>query len=162
MYREILTKAIIAKGEKTIQEKKAIDVHENVSKVLGCWIINHHHEVSLKDQSVYIEGHYDVYLWYGFNQDSDCGLHKETFCFSYEIPYTFTQETSKLSSLNQIKEYVIKNPSCTSMTFDHSLINIEIEVKYFIDIIGETKLKIKVDDVIIDQMINTDYMKEKK
>ena len=30
------------------------------------------------------------------------------------------------------------------------------------EIIGETKLRIKVDDVIIDEMINTDYVKNKK
>ena len=32
--------------------------------------------------------------------------------------------------------------------------------EYEIDIIGETKLRIKVDDVAIDQMIDTNYMKD--
>ena len=45
MYREILTKAIIAKGKKNIKESLKCDVNNNVSKVLGCWIINHNNEV---------------------------------------------------------------------------------------------------------------------
>ncbi len=48
------------------------------------------------------------------------------------------------------------------MKFDNTTMTIQVEFKFLIDIIGETKLKIKVDDVIIDQMINTDYVKENK
>ena len=44
---------------------------------------------------------------------------------------------------------------------DNKLI-IDVERTYDVDIIGETKIKIKVDDVIIDQMINTNYVNEHK
>lgn len=162
MYREILTKAIIAKGEKNITESKSVDVNVNVSKVLGCWIINHTHNIVRENQTIYIEGTYDAYLWYGFDNDTNCSLNHQQFTFKHEIPYTFTQEKTFLNDNNEIKEQVLKNPSCISMTYDNQTIYIDVEYKYQIDIIGETKLKIKVDDVVIDQMINTDYMNNKK
>lgn len=48
------------------------------------------------------------------------------------------------------------------MKYENQTIFIDIEREYLVDIIGETKLKIKVDDVIIDEIINTDYVKSKK
>lgn len=162
MYREILTKAIIAKGEKTIQEERVVDVNAIVSKALGCWIINHVHSIKRENQKIFIEGSYDAYFWYGYNQDTACGLYNEKFTYSYEVPYTYTQETVELNQLSEIKETVVKKPTCISMNFDHSTMTIQVEFKFSIDIIGETKLKIKVDDVIIDQMINTDYVKDNK
>lgn len=162
MYREILTKAIIAKGEKEIKEIKTIDTKNNVSKVLGCWIINHIHNIKRSNQKIFIVGCYDAYFWYGYNDNSACGLFYQKFDFEDEIPYMFSQESSELNEQNEIKDYVLKQPACTSMKFDNTNITIEIERKYSIDIIGETKLRIKVDDVIIDEMINTDYVKNKK
>ena len=41
MYREIITKAIIAKGEKNIIDSHKIDFDYHISKALGCYIINH-------------------------------------------------------------------------------------------------------------------------
>ena len=46
--------------------------------------------------------------------------------------------------------------------FENNKIIINVKRKYEIDIIGETKLKVKIDDVIIDQKINTEYVKEIK
>ena len=47
------------------------------------------------------------------------------------------------------------------MTFLNDEISIEYSLKVAIDIIGETKIKIKVDDVIIEDSIDTNYMKDK-
>ena len=47
------------------------------------------------------------------------------------------------------------------MSYDNSSISIEYISKVCIDIIGETKIKIKVDDIIVEDKINTNYMKDK-
>ncbi len=161
MYREILTKAIIAKGKKDVFETKTVNVNHDVSKVLGCWIINHNYKLSRENQDIYIEGTYDAFFWYGYDNDTNCEMYKMQFPFKYEIPYTFTQEKTILNDKNEIHAQVVKNPTCVAMNYENQNITIDIEYKYLIDIIGETKLKIKVDDVTIDQMIDTDYMKNK-
>ena len=159
MYREILTKAVIAKGETTINNHEEINTNSNISKVLGCWIINHKYELSTQNNKVFIDGCFDAYLWYGLNDNTDSDLIKKTFNYHQEIPYSFTLESFPLTNQNDIKSQIVNEPSCVSMTFNSQNINIEYKVKVVVEIIGETKIKIKVDDVIIDDNINTNYMK---
>jgi len=58
--------------------------------------------------------------------------------------------------------YELLTPNCIKMTYNDLDLNIEIEREYEVDIIGETKIKIKVDDVIIDEMINTNYVNDNR
>ena len=161
MYREILTKAIIAKGEKTIKNKETILTEDNVSKVLGCWIINHKYEITTSNDIVYISGKFDAFLWYGKNNNTDSNLIKKTFTYKDEIPYSFTIESYPLDEKCEIKSKIETEPPCISMSFDNNTINIEYISKVCIDIIGETNIKIKVDDIIVEEKINTNYMKDK-
>ena len=158
MYREILTKAIVAKGEKKIINKHELTIENDISRILGCWIINHKYQIITNNQKIIINGTYDAYFWYGYNEDSSCGLSNNTYSYSCEIPYTFSVETLNINNECQIKEHISKPPTCIAMTYNKQTMNIEVEIMVNIDIIGETKLKIKVDDVIIDQVINTNYM----
>ena len=162
MYREILTKAIIAKANETIKESVSCNTNKNISKILGCWIINHNYNINLCNQKIYVEGSYDVYFWYGYDDNTKCSLLTKTYEFNDEIPFNYTLEKSNLSEKNELLDYEITPPSCFKMTFENDELIIKVERKYAIDIIGETKIKIKVDDVIIDQMINTDYVNERK
>lgn len=161
MYREILTKAIVAKGEKTIKNKETILTEDNVSKVLGCWIINHKYEITTSNDIVYISGEFDAFLWYGKNNNTDSNLIKKTFTYKDEIPYSFTIESYPLDEKCEIKSKIETEPSCISMSFDNNTINIEYISKVCIDIVGETNIKIKVDDIIVEEKINTNYMKDK-
>lgn len=162
MYREILTKAIIAKGQKNIIDNHTLQTENNISKVLGCWIINHNYNVYLNGQKVFIMGSYDANLWYGYDDNSKSTLLIKTFEFNDEIPYNFTLEKSILSDKNELIEYETLPPNCKKMEFIDNKLIIDVERTYDVDIIGETKIKIKVDDVIIDQMINTNYVNEHK
>lgn len=40
-FKEIVTKAVVGKGKKTFTHDYSVDVNENPSTILGCWIINH-------------------------------------------------------------------------------------------------------------------------
>lgn len=161
MYREILTKAIIAKGDNQIFNQETIKTNKDVSKVLGCWIINHKYEINCTNNIVKIIGQFDAFLWYGFNNNTDSDLIKKTFTYQSDIPYNFTIESYPIDDKCEIKSYIINEPSCKSMTFSNDDISIEYVLKVAIDIIGETKIKIKVDDVIIEDNIDINYMKDK-
>lgn len=162
MYREILTKAIIAKGKKEITNNNSITINNQISKVLGCWIINHNYCLQRDNQKILVKGSYEAFFWYGYDDDTNCGLERKTFEYYDEIPYTFTQEEILFDDAIIIKEKLSKVPTCISMTYEQNTMKIDVQLVYEIDIIGETKLKIKVDDVVIDQMINTNYMNEKQ
>jgi len=40
-YKEIVTKAVIGKGKKTIREDREVSFGDRLDNVLGCWVINH-------------------------------------------------------------------------------------------------------------------------
>lgn len=40
-YREIVTKAVIAKGKKLFSSNHTVSVTNHPSTILGCWVINH-------------------------------------------------------------------------------------------------------------------------
>lgn len=40
-YREIVTKAVIAKGKKLFTTENKVAVNNQPSTILGCWVINH-------------------------------------------------------------------------------------------------------------------------
>ena len=161
MYREILTKAIIAKGETTINESETVLTNDEISKVLGCWIINHKYDVTSINNKVIVKGQFDAFLWYGKDNNTNSELIKKTFDYQSEIPYSFTLESYPLDDKCEIKCIIKNDPSCVSMTYKNNQIDIEYKIHIAIDIIGETKIKIKVDDIIIEDTINTDYMKDK-
>ena len=161
MYREILTKAIIAKANETIKESVSCNTNKNISKILGCWIINHNYNINLCNQKIYVEGSYDVYFWYGYDDNTNCGLSNMTYSFKDEIPYSYTLEKIKLTESCEIKDSETFIPSCSFMDYKDDSITIDVIRKYSLDIIGETKIKVKVDDVIIEENIDTNYFKEK-
>ena len=103
MYREILTKAIIAKGDNQIFNKETIKTNKEVSKVLGCWIINHKYEINSLNNIVKIKGQFDAFLWYGVNNNTDSDLLKQTFNYQSDIPYNFTLESYPLDDKCEIK-----------------------------------------------------------
>lgn len=86
-YREILTKAIIAKGYKAFSDERSIQVEEEISRSLGCWVINHKSDILREGNQVFVTGSYQVFLWYGFAHDTNCKLINQTFDFKDEVPY---------------------------------------------------------------------------
>lgn len=169
MYREILTKAIIAKGKKEFKEEQTLPVEEKISRSLGCWVINHKSEIVREANQIFIEGSYQVFVWYGFDQDTDCKLVNQIFTFKDEIPYLFNDEKEDLTDKNEIKKYVSKQPVCVQLHHQDQTIYFTIERAYSIDIIGETKFTIKVNEQPVNKepnditsQINPDYIVDKK
>ena len=58
--REIVTKAIVAKGKKYISLSHNIDSNKNPYSILGCWVINHEFEALRNDDLVEINGIFEV------------------------------------------------------------------------------------------------------
>ncbi len=40
-YKEIVTKAVIGKGKKLFTTDHVVELKEDASTILGCWVINH-------------------------------------------------------------------------------------------------------------------------
>ena len=55
-YREIVTKAVIAKGKKAFTSTHSVSVDNRPSTILGCWIINHNFNGIKNGNTITING----------------------------------------------------------------------------------------------------------
>ena len=53
--REIVTKAVIAKGKKVIRVKSTVNPNNDTFSILGCWVINHGFTATLDQDCVVID-----------------------------------------------------------------------------------------------------------
>ncbi len=177
-YKEIVTKAVVGKGKKYYKNTYTIDVGTPVDTVLGAWVINHKFSGKEVGKKIEIDGSFDVNLWYSHDNDT------KTSVITKNIPYTELVMVSQKESIDSGERDIIvrslKGPSCISAKEDGSNIIIDIEKELGIEIVGDTKVKIAIEeeeepwDEIkdeekieedlkeIDETVKEDYIKEEK
>ena len=175
-YKEIVTKAVIGKGKKTFTTKNTKSVENSPSTILGCWVINHQFNGTKQNDSVIIDGSYDVNIWYSYDNDS------KTTVINKKVEYNDlfnvkTKASADLSGDTDIIVRTLKQPTCSKVEIGNDG-NIEfvIEKELGVEIVGETKMKIAIEedeepwDVVddevtdedlneIDNNVNEDYIK---
>ena len=175
LYKEIVTKAIVGKGKKYFKDTYNIEVDNNPTTILGCWVINHKFKGYKNGDKIGVNGSFDVNIWYSYDSDS------KTMVATKKIDYTNNfnvkiKDTVDLSLDTDIIVKPLKQPTCSSVNIDGKLINFDIEKELGIEIVGETKVKIAIeededpwDDIIddidekvmdeIDDSVNEEYIK---
>ena len=143
-FKEIVTKAIIGKGKKYYKNKYIIETEQEPSTVLGCWVINHKFKGSEVSGKIVVDGSFDANLWYSYDNDT------KTTVITKEIKYSESvmvrKKESSDSSNNDIIVRSLKQPNCTSAKENGKSIEITIEKELGIEIIGDTKIKIAVEE----------------
>lgn len=165
-YKEIVTKAVIGKGKKQYKDSYIIEVPNNPSTVLGCWIINHNFKGKKEKDNVIINGSFDANIWYSYDNDT------KTNVITKKIEYEIIEKLN-LGDKEIINEDIIirslKQPTCVSAKEEENKINIEIEKELGVEVIGDTKVKvtsIEEEDnwSLLDEpvKINQEYIKDPK
>ena len=146
MYREIVTKAVIGKGKISNSSDVIVSPTNSASKVLGCWIINHYFVSNYDNGKVFAKGRYDVHIWYGFNNDTETVVHKQTVDYFEE--FSLNVKSDEMTSENN--EFVIrclKYPTCSGLTLNEDgTISVKVNKELSLDIIGEAKLKVQISE----------------
>lgn len=176
-YKEIVTKAVVGKGKKYYKNTYTVNTDNNPDTVLGCWVINHKFSGSEENGKIVINGSFDVNLWYSYDNNT------KTSVITKNIPYkevvTVSQKETTDSSKKDIIVRSLKQPSCISAKEDGSSINIEIEKELGVEIVGDTKVKVAIEEdeepwdelpeevteeteKEIEENIDPDYIKEEK
>ena len=142
-YKEIVTKAVIAKGKKMFTTDYVINVTNNPSTILGVWVINHNFSGVKTNNEIKINGSYDVNIWYSYDNDTKTEVVKET------NQYT---EVVKMRNVDndiddeQIIVRSLKQPSCIKVEINGNNINYSIEKELGVELVGDVKVKIQADD----------------
>ena len=143
-YKEIVTKAVVGKGKKYYKNTYTVNTDNNPDTVLGCWVINHKFSGSEENGKIVINGSFDVNLWYSYDNNT------KTSVITKNIPYkevvTVSQKETTDSSKKDIIVRSLKQPSCVSAKEDGSSINIEIEKELGVEVVGDTKVKVAIEE----------------
>jgi spore coat protein E len=173
-YKEIVAKSIIGKGKKSFKNNYDLEVEEAPSTVLGCWVINHKFKGYKTGEQVGVNGSYDVNIWYSYENDS------KTKVVNKKIEYndTFNVRLKNQSDLSEETDIIVRTlyqPNCSDVKIDGNKIHFTIEKELGVEIVGETKMKIAIEededpwDIIeddvplddltkIDEEVNEEYL----
>ncbi len=176
-YKEIVTKAVIGKGKKTFKNEYDLSIEDNVDTVLGCWVINHNLNGENDGGSVLIRGNFDVNIWYSYDDNTRTNVATKRINYEERVNVRLKEE-STLSDNSEIIIKSLKNPNCIDVSVKDNVIHYIIEKELGIEIIGDTKFKIaiednedeydliidedKIEDTLekIDQEVKEDYLDE--
>ena len=141
-YKEIVTKAVIAKGNKLFTTNSTVKVENNPSTILGCWVINHNFNGVKSGDSIRINGSYDVNIWYSYDNDTKTQVIKETNNYSEVV---HLRERDEETSGEEIIVRSLKQPNCVKVDIDGNNINYTIEKELGIELVGDIKVKIEAN-----------------
>lgn len=167
--REIVTKAIVAKGKKLMHIIHDLKTDDNPYSILGCWIINHEFEASLKENIVYIDGIFEVNIWYSKDNNSKTDVLREKIKYKKDIKVKRIVN-DLIKPDDDIIARIIKHPTVINAKIDDEGINLEIDMEVLAEVIGETKMQVTVFNQVIndediedlDIEVNDDFLKDIK
>ncbi len=145
VYKEIVTKAVIGKGKKSFSDVYTITSEIVPTTVLGCWVINHNFKGYPNSGKIIIDGSFDVNIWYSYDNDT------KTNVISKKITYSNTstiklKDNSEITPDTEVIVRSLKQPTCSKVEIVDGNISFTIEKELGIEIIGDTKVKILVED----------------
>ncbi|MBQ9181227.1 MAG: outer spore coat protein CotE [Bacilli bacterium] len=165
LYKEIVTKAVIGKGKKSFENSYNLKTENKPTTVLGCWVINHKFKGYKSGDKIGVDGSYDVNIWYSYDNDS------KTMVTNKKVDYNDlfnikVKDTADLSNDTDIIVRTLKQPTVTKVNInDEGIIDFNIEKELGIEIVGETKMKISVEEdeepwVDLDDELSSDDEKK--
>ncbi len=171
MFKEIVTKAVIGKAKKISSGDYTIVPEEIPNTVLGCWVINHAFNGSNNNGNVVINGAFDVNVWYSYDNDTKTSVSTKRFNYDDTMRVTLKNNVN-LSDKSEIIVRSLKQPTVTNVNLNNGVVNLTIEKELGVEIIGDTKLKVSVEEdedeyeVIVDEQevnkeidsINEEYL----
>lgn len=172
-FKEIVTKAVIGKAKKTSNNTFSLEPEEVPNTVLGCWVINHKFNGTKgSNGSVLVNGSFDVNVWYSYDSDKKTAVTTKNFTYNdtMNIPL---KEDHNLSDATEIIVRCLHQPTVANVSVENGVVKLDIEKELGVEIVGDTKVKISVEDdeddyeEIFDEIdspeldeINEDYLNE--
>ena len=151
-YKEIVTKAVIAKGKKNSTNKYTLETEEVPNTILGCWVINHTFNGTNLGNKVLVSGSFDVNVWYSYDNDSKTAVSTQKFNYSD----TMRLNVDDVSSSNVVIVKSIQQPTVSDVSIKDGIVNLNINKELGIEIVGDTKIKVPVEELDDDYVELTD------
>ena len=144
-FKEIVTKAVIGKAKKTNSMHFSFTPDENVDTVLGCWVINHNFSGNNESGKVGVTGSFDVNVWYAYDNDTKTKVNSKKFGYN-EILNVPLKDEATLTNTSEIIVRSLKQPTVANVQVSDGNIVLDIEKELGVEIVGDTKIKVPVED----------------
>lgn len=141
--REIVTRAVVAKGKKVFNLVEKVKTKEKPYSILGCWIINHEFEASKINDVIKLDGEFEINIWFSTNNNTKTDIIRETITYKKEI-ITKTVVKNYLENTDDILARIIQHPTVTNAKIIEDYVQVDITFEIIAEIIGETKMKVTV------------------
>jgi spore coat protein E len=145
IFKEIITKAIIGKGRRSFKNTYHITTEIAPTTVLGCWVINHKFKGYETGNKITIDGSFEANIWYSYDNDSKTSVVSRKFDYSESVNVKVKEEPDYIND-REIVVRALKQPTCTKIEIKDGEIELEIEKELGIEIVGDSKLKISVEE----------------
>ena len=144
-FKEIVTKAVVGKGKKYFKDNYSLSVENTPSTVLGCWVINHKFKGYKSGDKIGVDGGFDINIWYSYDNDSKTAVINKRIEYN-DLFNVRIRDNADLSGDTDIIVRCLSQPSCSSVKIVDGDISFDIEKELGVEIVGETKVKISVED----------------
>ncbi|ERJ13663.1 outer spore coat protein CotE [Haloplasma contractile] len=141
--REIVTKAIVEKGKKTIRFTERIRADHDVESILGCWVLNNKFEARKVDNTVELRGVFELNAWYAYDDNTKTDVAKERVGYQQNIR-TRRKVENYIEGNNDVVVKMVRQPVCTDARIVDGLIEVEIMFEVIAEVIGETKMRVSI------------------
>ena len=116
------------------------------------------------DSKIVIEGSYDVNIWYSYDNNSKTSVVTKREEYSESVSVRRRNDEIDTEDTSIIVRS-LKQPSCNGVEIKDNDIYFTVEKELGIEIIGETKMKISVEDdeepwEVIEDEVSDDTLKE--
>ncbi len=176
-FKEIVTKAVVGKGKKATTNKYTLKPAEKPNTVLGCWIINNKFNGVMNGKDTYVNGSFDVNVWYSYDNDSKTGVATGTYNYSDKMNVP-SVGNNKLTNNSEVIVSSLSDPNVINVAVEGDNIVFDVRKEMGIEIVGDTKIRVNVEDnyddyqeivddevpqevfAEIDNSVNEDYLIE--
>lgn len=164
-FKEIVTKAVIGKGKRVTTSTHLIKPQNKPDTVLGCWIINHSFNGKSINNDVYVDGKYDVNVWYSYDSDSKTDVCSDTFTYSDKMNVPIVSNTN-LTTSKEIIVNSLSDPNVVDVSIKDGNITFTVRKELGVEIVGDTKVRVNVSDdfddyqEIYDEEVNENILKD--
>ena len=154
-FKEIVTKAVVGKAKKNSVDSFSVETEEVPNTVLGCWVINHTFNGVNNNGRVGVNGEYDINVWYSYDNDTKTAVSTKRYAYNDNINVNLKDNTG-LSSSNEIIVRSLKQPTVSDVKIDNNLVNVVVEKELAVEVIGDTKIKVSIEELDDDYDIADD------
>lgn len=119
---------------------------ENSYNFLSPTVITHKFKGYQADDKVGVNGSFDINIWYSYENDSKTAVINQTINYNDTFNVR-VREDADLSGDTDIIVRSLKQPTCSEVNIkDGKTISFNIEKELGVEIVGETKMKIAIEE----------------